>query len=167
MALQRLHPSGWSLVLCNLKLPSKRRKFSIFLEINTSVELQLLILSRTRPIPARPERRRRAVDCGQGRRDPLRPCCSAHFRDDVVHGVVHGDTQLVDTFTHLRFHGIPAAGRHHPQRGASRQAGAHADPKSGTWFHFSHSFSGMGLVWPKGGALCRKRICQNVRRGVY
>ena len=41
------------------------------------------------------------------------PCASAHFGNDAVHGMVHGDTQLVDTLSHLRFHGIPAVGHHH------------------------------------------------------
>ena len=60
---------------------------------------------------------------------------SAHFGNDVVHGVVHGDTQLVDTSAHLCFHGISAAGHHHPHRGTGHQSGAHTDPKSGTRLH--------------------------------
>ena len=82
MALQRLHPSRWSLVLCNLKLPLKRRKFSILLEINTSLELQLLILSRTRPIPAGAPAAGRGPQTGAERSSPpllfsafLRRCC--------------------------------------------------------------------------------------------
>ena len=72
------------------------------------------------------------------------PRASAHFRDDAVHGMVHGDTQLVDTLAHLRFHGIPAVGHHHPDCRAGHQPGADTDPKSGTHSHISHSFS----AWP-------------------
>ena len=48
------------------------------------------------------------------------PCASAHFGNDAVHGMVHGDTQLVDTLTHLRFHGVLAVGRHHRKRRTDR-----------------------------------------------
>ena len=93
---------------------------------------------------------------------------SAHFRDDVVHGVVHGDTQLVDTLTHLRFHGIPAVGRHHPHSGAGHQASAHTDPKSGTCLHNQSLLFGMGIVWPP---LREKNavspICQKLTRAAY
>ena len=74
---------------------------------------------------------------------------SAHFRHDVVHRVIHGDTQLVDTFAHLRFHGISAAAQHHACCGAGHQTGAHTDPKPGTTIHIRHSFSGMGVVCPE------------------
>lgn len=37
--IEGLRPTGRSPFLCGLKLPSKRRKFSIFLEINTFLEL--------------------------------------------------------------------------------------------------------------------------------
>ena len=55
------------------------------------------------------------------------PCASAHFGNDAVHGMVHGDTQLVDTLSHLRFHGIPAVGHHHSHCRAGHQSGADTD----------------------------------------
>lgn len=88
-------------------------------------------------------RRAFSTSCG-GEPEALRLRASAHFGDDAVHGMVHGDTQLVDTLPHLRFHGVPAVGHHHPNCRAGHQSGADTDPKSGTHSHISHSFS----AWP-------------------
>jgi hypothetical protein len=66
----------------------------------------------------------------RGTSPPFAP--SAHLGNNVVHGVIHGDTQLVDAATHLCFHGISAAGYHHSCCGTGHQPGAHTDPESGT-----------------------------------
>ena len=97
---------------------------------------------------------------------PPRRSASAQIGDDVVHGMVHGDTQLVDTLTHLRFHGLPAAGRHHPHGCAGHETGAHTDPKSGTNLHnqvtpFRHG----GSMPPENKKHPGKKYITAIRRG--
>ena len=65
---------------------------------------------------------------------------SVQFRDDVVHRVIHSDTQFVDALAHLGLGALPALD-HHVRCRADHQAGAHTEPESGTHLHFSHSFS--------------------------
>src|SRR5699024_3442932 len=62
--------------------------------------------------------------------------------------MVHGDTQLVDTLSHLRFHGIPAVGHHHSHCRAGHHSSADTDPKSGTHTHLKSLLCGLSVVWP-------------------
>jgi len=55
----------------------------------------------------------------------------------MIHGVIHGDAQLLNAFTHLGFHGPLSVGHHHSNQSARSHSGAHAEPKPGIVPHIS------------------------------
>jgi len=55
----------------------------------------------------------------------------------MIHGVIHGDAQLLNAFTHLSFHGPLSVGHHHSNQSARSHSGAHAEPKPGIVPHIS------------------------------